>query len=145
MRSARHELVREEEFDGREPAAASPVAPMARDFGPSAVEALQRSAGNQAVARLIAERKLQRLGGDVDMVVEGGGGGGGGNNNDQSRKRKRKDGDKGEDAPPEKTIKREAMGDYVKDADYPKLDRWMHTSRKWHFSYFKESGDYHLK
>ena len=51
----------------------------------------------------------------------------------------------GEDAPPGKAIKRETVGDYIKDADHPKLDRWMHSSRKWHFSYFKDSGDYHLK
>ena len=77
------------------------------------------------------------------MVVDAGGAGGGG---EQNRKRKREDDDKGgEDAPPEKAIKRETVGDYIKDADHAKLDRWMHSTGKWHFSYFKDSGDYHLK
>jgi hypothetical protein len=105
-----------------------------------ALLALQRSAGNQAVAHLLGARRLQRSATDAKMDLEGGGG-------SEDRKRRREDSAEGGDdtSASVKAVKRERVGDWEKDTDNPNSDRWMHDNKKWHFTYFKPSGDYHLK
>ena len=78
------------------------------------------------------------------MVVDAGGA----DRGEQSRKRKREDDDKGGGAPTtrEGHQAQRQSGDYIKDADHPRARPLGCTpARKWHFGYFKDSGDYHLK
>jgi hypothetical protein len=101
---------------------------------------LQRTAGNQAVARVLADRRqLRRSTQDVVMNLGGEGSG------DKRKRDDSQDGNSGGSVPEAKQTKQETVGDYTKDTDLPAFDRWMHASGKWHFSYFKATGDYHLK
>jgi hypothetical protein len=111
--------------------------PSGESHEPSVLD-LQRSAGNQAVGRLLRERRIQRSTLDPVMNLGEKGKDGGG------EKRKREE-DPSTPPPAAKKVKREEVGEYVKDTDTATFDRWMHTTEKWHFTYFKTSGDYHLK
>jgi hypothetical protein len=100
---------------------------------------LQGSAGNQAVLRALAHRELQRSAQTAVMNLGGEGSG------DKRKRDDGQDGSSGTSIPGGKQTKQETVGDYTKDTEYETLDRWMHKSQKWHFTYFKASGDYHLK
>jgi len=101
---------------------------------------LQRSAGNQAVLRVLARRQQLRRSTQNAVMNLGGEGSG-----DKRKRDDDQDGNPGGSTPQGKEAKQETVGDYTKDNDVPAFDRWMHASGKWHFTYFKASGDYHLK
>jgi len=137
--------------------ARSPAAQNAADV--TALLRLQRSAGNQAVARMLADRRLQRT-----VEGEGEAGGGGMEVDLNLNKRKRDDADQGGDqAPPAKKPAVEpldtpaavepldtpaSVGHFIQGkkgytSKYP-FEYWKTADGVWHFTYFL-NGQYHLK
>jgi hypothetical protein len=118
--------------DGRRRSAARAAPSAERLLG------LQRAAGNRALLRLVRERRLQRSTLTATMDLGGG---------DPGRDKRKRDDEEDTAAPEpeEKRVERERAGAYTKDSDNATLDRWMRDDGKWHFTYFKATGDYHLK